>query len=318
MRYLDPKADLTFKRVFGEHADLVISLLNALLPLTPDQEILEIEYLPSEMVPENPLRKNSIVDVRCKDRSGRQFIVEMQMIWTPEFKQRVLFNASKAYVRQIGMGEQYELLQPVYSLNLVNEIFEPSLKAYYHYYRMVHEQHSDKVIEGLQLVFVELPKFTPHTYTEKKMQALWLRYLTEIDDHTSQVPEELMSNPQVKKAVDVLEESAFSEAELLGYEKFWDIISVEKTLISSYERKGKAEGLAEGIEQGRAEGVEQGRAEGIEKGLAEGIEKGLAEGMEKGRAETTMDNARNFKDLGVSLDVIAKATGLTEEEIRKL
>ena len=46
MRYLDPKADLTFKRVFGEHPDLVRSLLNALLPLDLDQEVTEIEYLP--------------------------------------------------------------------------------------------------------------------------------------------------------------------------------------------------------------------------------------------------------------------------------
>jgi hypothetical protein len=80
MRYLDPKADLTFKHVFGEHPDLVISLLNALLPLNPRHEIREIEYLPAELVPENPLRKNSIVDVRCRDAEGRQFIVEMQMI----------------------------------------------------------------------------------------------------------------------------------------------------------------------------------------------------------------------------------------------
>ena len=113
MRYLDPKADLTFKRVFGEHPDLTISLLNALLPLSAEQEVTDVEYLPAEMVPDNPLRKNSIVDVRCRDKQGRQFIVEMQMIWSPEYKQRVLFNASKAYVRQIKTGEDYKLLQPV-------------------------------------------------------------------------------------------------------------------------------------------------------------------------------------------------------------
>lgn len=239
MRYLNPKADLTFKRVFGEHPDLVMSFLNALLPLQPEESITEIEYLPSEMVPENPLRKNSIVDVRCKDNKGRYFIVEMQMIWTPEFKQRVLFNASKAYVRQMDSGEKYDLLQPVYSLNLVNDIFEPDLEEYYHYYRLVHVEHSERVINGLQLVFVELPKFTPHTYSEKKMEILWLRYLTEIDEKTLEVPEELLENPEIKKAVTVLEESAFTPEQLLGYEKFWDIISVEKTLISSAERKGK-------------------------------------------------------------------------------
>lgn len=182
MRYLNPKADLTFNRVFGEHPDLIKSLLNALLPLTADQEIESIEYLPSEMVPDNPLRKNSIVDVRCCDKTGRQFIVEMQMIWSPEFKQRVLFNASKAYARQIDVGVEYEFLQPVYSLNLVNEIFEPALEGFYHYYRLVHKEHSEKVINGLHLIFVELPKFNPHTYSEKKMQVLWLRYLTEINE----------------------------------------------------------------------------------------------------------------------------------------
>jgi len=80
MRYLNPKADLTFKRVFGEHPDLVMSLLNALLPLEEKHEITDIEYLSAEIVPDNPLRKNSIVDVRCKDTDGRQFIVSLLYI----------------------------------------------------------------------------------------------------------------------------------------------------------------------------------------------------------------------------------------------
>lgn len=254
MRYLNPKADLTFKKVFGEHPDLVASFLNALLPFdSPEERIEHVEYLPSELVPQTPLRKNSIVDVRCKDKRGRQFIVEMQMVWSSEFKQRVLFNASKAYVRQIAGGEDYELLQPVYSLNLVNDIFEPELEGYYHNYRIVHVEHSDRIIEGLHFVFVELPKFTPQTYKEKKMHVLWLRYLTEIDENTREVPPELLDNPDIKKAVAQLEESAFTDAQLRGYEKFWDTVSVEKTLINSAERKGRAEGHAEG----RAEGIKQ-------------------------------------------------------------
>ena len=75
-------------------------------------------------------------------------------------------------------------------------------------------ENSDKVIDGLQLIFVELPKFTPH----------------------------------------------------IGYEKFWDIISVEKTLYYSAEQRG----------------------------LAKGIEKGIAEGIEKGLAETTR-NRREYE-----------------------
>ena len=294
MKYLNPRADLTFKRVFGEHPDLVMSLLNALLPLAANQEITDIEYLPSEMVPENPLRKNSIVDVRCKDKQGRQFLVEMQMIWSPEFRQRVLFNASKAYVRQINTGEEYELLQPVYSLNLVNEVFEPELDGYYHHYQMIHVENTDKVIEGLQLIFVELPKFTPHTFSEKKMQVLWLRYLTEINEKTREVPEELMANPEVKKAVDALEVSAFTDAQLAGYEKFWDIISVEKTLYNSAIRKGLAEGLAEGME------------------------KGMEKGLEKGKVEECRLIASNLKQQGIPFKTISQCTGLSIKEIELL
>lgn len=298
MKYLDPKADLTFKRVFGEHPELVISLLNALLPLNPGEEITSIAYLPSELVPENPLRKNSIVDVRCTDNHGRQFLTEMQMVWSPEFRQRVLFNASKAYVRQINAGQEYHLLQPVYSLNLVNEVFEENLPGYYHHYAMIHVEHSDKVIEGLQLIFVELPKFSPKNFSEKKMLVLWLRFLTEIGAKTVEAPLELLSDPIVSKALTAVKESAFTPEQLYSYEKFWDIISVEKTLYYSAIRKGLAEGKAEGKAEGRAEGRAEGKAEG--------------------KAEEQRLIATQLKKKGVILEIIAQCTGLSVEEIEIL
>jgi predicted transposase/invertase (TIGR01784 family) len=138
MRYLDPKNDLVFKKVFGQHANILLSFLNAMLPLDEGQIVQYIEYLPAELVPDIPVIKNSIVDVRCIDNRGRQFIVEMQMLWTDSFKSRVLFNASKAYVRQLDKGVEYKGLKPVYALSLVNEVFEPESPLYYHHYRLVH------------------------------------------------------------------------------------------------------------------------------------------------------------------------------------
>lgn len=70
MRYLDPRADLTFKRIFGEHEDLVISLLNALLPLDDGHLVKEVKYIPIELVPDTPMKRYSIVDVRCKEYVG--------------------------------------------------------------------------------------------------------------------------------------------------------------------------------------------------------------------------------------------------------
>ena len=280
-KYLDPKADLTFKKIFGEHKHLVISLLNALLPFSEEQKITEIEYLPSELTPDNPMRKNSIVDVRCKAIDGRQFIVEMQMEWTTAFKQRVLFNASKAYVRQLKKSKKYHLLQPVYSLSLVNDVFENDIEDFYHYYRLVHEEHTEKVIDGLHLVFVELPKFKPHNISEKKMQVLWLRFLTEIGEDTKEVPEELIENAEVKQAIEIVEESAYTDEELAQYDKFWDAIRVEQAFVDEAE-----------------------------------IRYGI--GIKKGVKDANLNNARKMKAKGYAVEDIAEITGLTAEEIESL
>jgi len=194
----------------------------------------------------------------------------------------VLFNASKAYVRQLNGKEKYELLQPVYSLNLVNDVFEPEMESYYHDYRIVCMEKTDRVIDGLRFVFVELPKFKPQTFSQKKMHVLWLRYLTEIDENTREIPKELMDNPEIKKAVTQIQESAFSDAQLLGYDDFWDAVRVEKTIVSDAERKG------------------------------------MAQAEVKWRTEEKRDIARNLKSLGLATEQIQAATELTAEEIENL
>lgn len=319
MRYLDPKADLTFKRVFGEHADLLKSLLNSLLPLETEEQMIDtLEYLPAEQVPDNPMKKNSIVDVKCRDKTGRVFIVEMQMIWSEEFKQRVLFNASKAYVRQLNRSEDFELLQPVYALAIVNDIFEPDDDLCIRNYGLVEIENTDKVIDGLFLTFVELPKFQPHSMQEKKMAVLWLRYLTEINEDTRSVPQELLEQAETKKAIELVEQGAYTDAQMEWYDEFWDAVRVEKTLVNSAVRKGLAQGieqgLAQGIEQGLAQGIEQGLAQGIEQGLAQGIEQGMAQGMAQG----IMSVARNLKSVGMPVEEIIKVTGLSAGEVEEL
>ena len=285
-RYLDPKADLTFKKIFGRHPDLLISLLNALLPLADDEQIQSVEYLPTELVPELYEHKNSIVDVLCRDIRGRQFCVEMQMEWTLSFKQRVLFNASKLYVSQAQKAEHYSDLKPVYSLNLVNDYIDRDDPLFIHNYRIVHDRHSDNIIKGLHFTFIELPKFSPQTMLEKRMAVFWLRFLTEITGTTKEVPAELLDNPQINKALEEVEISAFTEEELRAYDKFWDSVRTEKSMLYDSRQKG----IEEGVEKGRAEG----------------------------RAEERLATAKRLLDMGLSAEQAAQGSDLPLNEVMKL
>ena len=64
----------------------------------------------------------------------------------------------------------------------------------------------------------------------------------------------------------------------------------------------------------RAEGISIGRDEGISIGRDEGISIGRDEGISIGINEV----ARNMKDRDFSIEDICGATGLSEEEVRKL
>ena len=290
-KYLNPKADLTFKLVFGEHKDLTMSFLNALLPLAEDAPITSIEYETPEMVPEKSDGKNSVVDVRCTDARGRHFIVEMQMSWHEEFKKRIIMNASKAVMKQVGTAEVFTRIQPVYSLNLLNDKrFQPDNDDFYHDYAILNVDHPERSLDYLRFVFVELPKFKPRNVLEKKMAVLWLRFLTEINENTDEVPAELLENEQIRKALSIVEKSAMTEGQLYVYERFWDQVNREHVLAEGNFNDGLAIGEAKGRAEGRAEGIRN----------------------EK------LENARKMKQLGIDISTISQVTGLPVEEIEAL
>ena len=246
--YLDPKNDLTFKRVFGEHKHLCRSLINSMLPL--EDPIVSIEYQTGELVPElADILRYTVVDVRCTDSKGRQFIVEMQMYWSESFKSRVLLNASKAYVMQLDKAKDFKLLYPVYALSFVNDTFEKSPEMrdeYFHHYKIVNIKDTGKQIEGLEFLFLELPKYKPLGRAEKKLHDLWLRFLTEINENTREVSQDLLSNELTREAVGYMERAAYSKEQLFAYDKRRIDAMTEVSVISEAKREGLAEGLAKG------------------------------------------------------------------------
>ena len=122
----------------------------------------------------------------------------------------------------------------------------------------------------------------PHNISEKKMQVLWLRFLTEIGEDTKEVPAELIENAEVKQALEIVEESAYTDEELAQYDKFWDAIRVEQAFVDEAE-----------------------------------IRYGI--GLKKGVKDAKLDTARKLKAMNVmTIKQIAEATGLKVKEIETL
>ena len=110
--------------------------------------------------------------------------------------------------------------------------------------------------------------------------------------------DELIQQEQYLPTTEELEISGFTDAELWAYDKFWDSVSVERTLIDDSYQKGKEEGM----EKGRAEGKEEGKAEGIEEGMS----------------QRSLEIARKMLAKGMDEASIMDMTGLTAEEIKLL
>ncbi|MFI0347611.1 MAG: Rpn family recombination-promoting nuclease/putative transposase [Chthoniobacterales bacterium] len=281
-RYLNPKSDLVFKKIFGKpHNELLKSFLNAILPLPNDCIIESLEYLSPEHVPEIAELKSSIVDVCCIDNHNRTFIVEMQLQWVKDFIQRMLFNTAATYVSQLKKGESYEKLSPVYGVAIIDANFTDEAE-WFHHYQMRKNDNPNKNLEEIQLVLIELPKLKPTTRAEKKLAVLWLRFLKETNDQTEEVAQELLEIEPIKEALKLTEIAAYTRDELLIYNKGWDIISSQKTLISGKYREGEAKGLAQGKAEGKAE------------------------------------VAINLHYLGLSIDQICQATKMTKEQIQNI
>ena len=141
-------------------------------------------------------------------------------------------------------GDTYEKMQFYYHPDHL-AIFAHDTPDFIHNYRIVHDKDSNKIIEGLHFTFIELPKFTPHSIADKRMMVLWLRFLTEINSNTKDIPADLLNDPEIGKAVEDLEVSGFTDAELRAYDKFWDSVSVERTLLDDRYQKGMEEGMSQ-------------------------------------------------------------------------
>lgn len=120
MKFVDPKNDMAFKKIFGNSnkTEILISFLNSVLELP--SPIASLTIASPYQVPQIEELKYTSLDVKAVDNNGREFIVEMQVEGNEKFGKRALYYLAKSYVGQIKVAEDYEKLKPAYFVGILN------------------------------------------------------------------------------------------------------------------------------------------------------------------------------------------------------
>ncbi|NOT63618.1 MAG: PD-(D/E)XK nuclease family transposase [Acidobacteria bacterium] len=258
MRFLNPKTDFVFKKIFGSEKSkpILISFLNALL-YDEQPIIVDLEIIDPYLAPKIDGMKDTFVDVRARLQSGRQVIIEMQVLNVEGFEKRVLYNAAKAYSTQLMKGEVYKDLSPVVALTITDFVMFPeSAEMESAYVLKERKALSDyPQAEDLQLVFVELPKFTKTLETLGGVKDKWLYFLKHARD-LQVVPSAMEAVAEINQAFEIANHAGMSEKELEVYAHKMRYINDWHGAISlaakQAEEKGQQEGEAIGEAKGRA------------------------------------------------------------------
>jgi predicted transposase/invertase (TIGR01784 family) len=256
MKYLDPKSDFLFKRLFAENPALLIDLLNSILPL--EESIFKIEYLTNELVPHQVNSKLSTVDVPCVDTRGRHFFVEMQMTFQPFLHKRMIYSASKVISRQLVKRKQYDDIGTVYAVCFVDEDAERGIDDWFHHYVVTNKKYSDRQMHGVEWFFIELGKWKKNVnFRNKEKQSLWLTFLTEPAKILEMMsPTELAKFNEICDALDIVKASNYTEAQINGMEKYLDEVRSYNSGMAYAEKKGLEKGIEKGMKKGLKKGID--------------------------------------------------------------
>ncbi|WP_353288212.1 Rpn family recombination-promoting nuclease/putative transposase [Wolbachia endosymbiont (group B) of Agriphila inquinatella] len=309
-KFLDPKNDISFKRIFGteKNKDILIHFLNDILGFTGKSTIKDIEFLSTIQDPDIASKKQSIVDVLCRDENGLQVIVEMQVAKTKGFEKRAQYYAAKAYSRQADKGDQYHELKEIIFIAIADCILFPDKSEYKSKHTIRDEDTNEHDLKDFYFIFIELPKF-PKTKKDQLSNIVekWIYFFKYADETSEEELEKIIgSDVIIKKAYEELNRFNWSEKEFIAYEQEIKRILDEQAVL--------AQKLDDATEKGREEGKEEGIQIGHEKGRAEGIQIGA----EKGEKQAKITVAKNLLKAGVSIDIIAQTTGLTVDEVKDL
>ena len=280
-KYINPHTDFGFKRLFGSecNTELLISFLNTIFH--GKQNIQKVTYINSESRP-------GFFVVRCENDKGEKFIVEMQNVYQESFKDRTIYYSTFPIREQAQRGGDWDFhLNPVYTIGLLNFNFADGLenaKRWHHEVKLMEVDTHEVFYDKLTYIYVEIPKFDKKESELESMYDKWMYVLKNLSN--------LMQRPAAlqervfTRLFEQAEISKFDKQELKLYE---DSINAYRDIVNAI-RTAEKKKYAEGRAEGRAEG---------EKKAKERI-------------------ASNLLALGVPIEAIMQASGLSEEEIKNI
>jgi predicted transposase/invertase (TIGR01784 family) len=217
--FINPKTDFAFKKIFGskESKDILISFLNAIVYNEQDT-IQDLVILDPYQAPRIKGIKDSYLDVKATLVDGTTVIIEMQVLNVLGFEKRVLYNAAKAFSIQLGLGEDYTLLNPVIALTITDFEMFPGNERIISRYRLKEKDDLTDYSDDIELIFVELPKFTKELNDVETLLDKWLYFLKSANQLTS-VPPKMGEIPAINHAFTVAQQSKLSRKELEILEK---------------------------------------------------------------------------------------------------
>lgn len=290
-KYINPYTDFGFKKLFGTplNKELLISLLNSLF--LGKEVITDLTYLNGENLGNGYGDRRAIFDVYCENEKGETFIVEMQKAEQQYFKDRSVFYSTFAIQNQGQKGLWDFKLKGVYTVAILDFVFpdneypEDSMR---HEIKLLDVADKHVFYDKLTFLYLEMPKFKKKEDELKTMYDKWLFVLHNLS--------RLMKRPAAlqervfTRLFDQAEIARYTPEERQDYEDSLKVYRDLKNVLDTAELKGKKKGLEEGRREGR----------------------------EEGRKESRIEIAKSLKTMGLPLERISEATGLTEEELQKL
>ena len=285
-RYLDPTNDVAFKKVFSDK-EILKDFLNGAMNLEGSREIVDLEYISQEEVPDIGQGKRSIFDIKVVDQANNKYIVEMQNSPEPSFLNRVQLYASHSYVNQAKVGDtQNKELMPIIVLVIVKKNVFPEQVPCISYHDTIERITKKRYLFALSYVFIELKKFKKTADNLQTPEDYWLFYLS--GSEKTKEPPSSIKDAQVLRAYEAIEKFNWTEDQYDAYFKAKLILDAEEEKYADSYSKGKVEGLTEGEARGEA----------------------------GGELKSKLEMAKNMIAKGFDEKSILEITGLTIEEIK--